>query len=68
MREKGESVTDGMPNPGDKNSPNYKHYTEVGRSAPHHHNQFFIEPRKNKNRMGWATKLMEEKGVVFNDE
>ena len=66
LRKKGGSVTAGVPNTGDNNSPNCKHCTAVGRSAPHRHNQCFFDPRK-KNRMGWETKLMEAKGIVFND-
>ena len=66
LRKKGGTVTAGVPNTGEKNSPNCKHCAAVGRSAPHRHNQCFFDPRKNKNRMGWATKLMEAKGIVFN--
>ena len=67
LREKGGSVTEGVPNTRDNNSPNCKHCTAVGRSAPHCHNQCFFDPRKNKNRMGWATKLMKANGIVLND-
>ena len=67
LRKKGGSVTAGVPNTGDNNSPTCKHCTAVGCSAPHCHNQCFFDPRKNKNRMGWATKIMEAKGIVFND-
>ena len=67
LQKKGGSVTAGVPNTGDNNFPTCKHCTAVGRSAPHRHNQYFFDPRKNKNRMGWATKLMEGKGIVFND-
>ena len=61
LRKKGGAVTAGVPNTGENNSPNCKHCAAVGRSAPHHHNQCLFDPRKKKNRMGWATKLMEVK-------
>ena len=67
LRKKGESVTDGVPNTGDNNSPNCKHFTAVGRSALHRHNVYFFDPRRKKNRMGWSEKLMKENGIVFND-
>ena len=67
LRKKGGAVTAGVPNKGEKNSPNCKHCAVVGRSAPHRHNQFLFDPRKNKNNMGWAKKLIEAKGIVFND-
>ena len=66
LRKKGGSVTAGVPNTGVNNSPNCKHFTAVGRSAPHCHNQCFFNPRR-KNRIGWETKLMEEKVIMFND-
>ena len=52
LRKKGVAVTAGVPNTGDNNSPNCKHYAAVGRLAPHRHNQCFLDPRKNKNRIG----------------
>ena len=52
LRKKGGAVTAGVPNTGGNNSPNCKHCAAVGRSAPHHHNQCFFNPRKNKSRMG----------------
>ena len=67
LRKKGGSVTAGVPNTGDNNSPTCKHCTSVARSEPHRHNQCFFDPRKKKNGMGRATKLMEAKGIVFND-
>ena len=48
LQKKGGSVTAGVPNTGGNNSPTCKHYTAVGRSAPHRHNQCFFDPRKNK--------------------
>ena len=67
---KGGAVTDGVPGTGrnNSNSPNCKHFAAVGQSAPHSYNKCYFDPRKNKERMGWATKLMEAKGIVFNDE
>ena len=38
FRKKGGSVTAGVPNTGDNNSPTCKHCTAVGYSAPHCHN------------------------------
>ena len=67
LRKKRGSVTAGVTNTGDNNSPTCKHFTTVRRSAPNRHNQCLFDPRKNKNRMGWETKLMEAKGIVFND-
>ena len=67
LRKKGVAVTADVPKTGDNNSPNCKYCAAVGCLAPHRHNQCFFHPRKNKNRMGWATKLMEAKGIVFND-
>ena len=68
LRKKGGAVMAGVLNTEGNNYPNCKHCAAVGRSAPHRHNQCFFDPRKNKNRMVWATKLMEAKGIVFNDE
>ena len=68
LRKKGGAFTAGVPNTWENNYPNCKHCAAVGCSAPHRHNHSFFDPRKNKNRMVWATKLMEAKGIVFNDE
>ena len=68
MRKKEGAVTAGVPGTGGNNSPNCKHFAAVGRSAPHRNNKCYFEPRKNKERMGWATKLMEAKGIVLDDE
>ena len=68
LRKKGGAVMAGVPNTGGNNSPNCKHCAAVGRLSPHRNNQCFFDPGKNKNRMGWATKLMDAKGIVFNDE
>ena len=68
LRKKVGAVTAGVPNTGGNNSPNCKNCAAVGRLAPHRNNKCYFYPRKNKDRMGWATKLMEAKGIVFNDE
>ena len=68
LRKKGGEVTTGVPNTGGNNSPNCKHFATVGLSAPHRNNKCYFYPRKNKERMGWATNLMEAKVIVFNDE
>ena len=67
LRKKGVSVTASVPNTGDNNTTTCKHCKAVGRSAPHRNNQCFFYPRKNKHRLDWAAKLMEAKGIVFND-
>ena len=51
LREKGGSVTAGVPNTGDNNPPDCKHFKAVGRSAQHHQNQCFFNPRK---KTGWV--------------
>ena len=48
--------------------PTCKHCEAVGQTAPHRNNRCYFEPRKNKDRQGWAKRLMEEKGVPFNDK
>ena len=68
MREKGGTVTAGVPGTGGNNSPIYKHCAALGRLALHRNKKCYFDPRKNKERMGWATKLMEAKGIFFNDE
>ena len=70
QNKKGGAFTAGVPGTGgnNSNSPNCKHCAEVGRSAPHRNNKCYFDPRKNKERMGWATKLMEANVIVFNDE
>ena len=66
LRKKGVSVTASVPNTGDNNATTCKHCKLVGCSAPHQDNHCFFDPRK-KNRVDWAEKLMEAKGIVFND-
>ena len=61
LRKRGGSVTAGVPGRGGNNSPICKHCAAVGRSAPHRNNKCYFDPRKNEDRMGWATKLMEAK-------
>ena len=70
LKKKGCAVTAGVPGTrgNNSNSPNCKHCAGVGLLAPHRNNKCYFDPRKNKERMGWATKIMEAKGVVFNDE
>ena len=70
LREKGGVVRAGVPGTRGNNSnpPNCKHCVAVGKSAPHRNNKCYFDPHKNNERMGWATRLMEAKGIVFNDE
>ena len=67
LRKKGAAGTPSVPSTGDNNATACKHCKAVGRSVPHRNNHCFFDPRKNKNRVDWAAKLMEAKGVVFND-
>ena len=67
LREKGSASTASVPSTGYNNATTCKHCKVVGCSVPHWNNQCFFDPRKNKNRVDWAAKLMEAKGVVFND-
>ena len=62
LRKKGGSVTAGVPNTGDNNSPTCKHCTAVGRSAPHRHNQCFFDPRKKQKQDGLGNKAYGGKG------
>ena len=68
LKKKGGSVNTGVPGTGGNNSPQCKHCAAVGRTAQHQNNTCYFNPRKNKERMGWAKRLMEAKGVLFNDE
>ena len=67
LRGKGVSSTASVPNTGDNNATTCKHCKAVGRSLPHRNNHCFFDPSKNKNRVDWAAKLMEAKGIVLND-
>ena len=69
LKKKGGTVTAGVPGKGgtNSNSMQYKHCAAVGQSAPHRNNKCYFDPRKNKERMGWAKRLMEGKRIVFND-
>ena len=67
MRKKGVPSTASVPSTGDNNANTDKNCKAVGRSIPHRNNHCFFYPRKNKNRVDWAAKLMEAMGVVFND-
>ena len=70
LKKKGGAVTAGVPGTGGtkSNYPHCKHCAEVGRSAPHRNNKCYFDPRKNKERQGWAKRLMEAEGIVFNNE
>ena len=70
LKKKGGAVTAGVPGTGgnNSNSLHYKHCAAVGRTALHRNNKCYFDPKKNKERMGWAKRLMESKGVLFNDE
>ena len=68
LKKKGGSVTAGVPGTGWNNSPQCKHFAAVGRMDPHRNNKCYFDPSKNKERMGWEKRFMEEKGVLFNDE
>ena len=65
LRKKVGSVTAGVPNTGDNNSPNFKHCTAVGCSALHRHNQCFFDRRKNKKNDGWGNQACGGKGGSF---
>ena len=67
LREKGVSSTASVPNTGDNNATTFKNCKVGGHSVSHQNNHCFFDPRKNKNRVDWVAKLMEAKGVVFND-
>ena len=67
LRKKGVSITASVPNTEDNNATTCKYCKAVGRSVPHRNNHCFFDPRKNKSRVDWAAKLMEAKGIVFND-
>ena len=70
LKKKRGAVTAGVPGTGgtNSNSPHCKHCAVVGRTAPHRNNKCYFDPRKNEERMGWEKRLMEAKGIVFNDE
>ena len=68
LKKKGGSVTAGVTKTGRNNSPQCKHYAAVGRTAPHRNNKCYFDQRKNKERMGWAKRIIEAKRVLFNDE
>ena len=68
LKKKGGAFTNGVPVTGGNNFSHCKHCEAVGRTALHRLNKFYFDPKKNKDRMGWAKRLMEAKGVPFNDE
>ena len=53
LKKKGGSVTTGVPEKGVNNFPPCKHCEAVGRTAPHQHNKYYFDPRKNKEIIGW---------------
>ena len=67
LKNKGASVTSGATVPVGNNII-CKHCEAVGQKAPYRRNSCYFDPRKNKDRKDWARRLMEEKGVKFNDE
>ena len=67
LRKKGAASTASVSSTGDNNATACKHCKAVGRSVPHRNNHCFFDPRKNKNIVDWAVKLVKAKGVVFND-
>ena len=67
LRKKGAASTASVKSTGDNNATACKHCKVVGRSVPHRNNYCFFDPRGKKNSVDWAAKLMEAKGVVFND-
>ena len=67
LKNKGASGTSGATVPGGNNIP-CKHCEAVGQTAPHRRNSCYFDPRKNKDRKYWSKRLMEEKGITFNDE
>ena len=68
LKKKGGAVTNGVPGTGENNFPPCKHCKAVGQTAPHRHNRCCLDPKKNKDIMGWSKRLMEAKGVPFSDE
>ena len=68
LKKKGGAVTNGFTVTGGNNFPPCKHCEAVGRTAPHRHNKCYLDPKNNKDRMGWAKRLMEAKGVPFKYE
>ena len=67
LRGKGAASTASVPSTGDNNATACKHCKTVGCSVPHRNNHCFFDPRKNNNRVYWTARLMEAKGVIFND-
>ena len=67
LKKKGASVTSGATVSGGNNLL-CKNCEAVGQTAPHMRNPCYFNPRKNKDRKDWSRRLMEDKGVTFNDE
>ena len=68
LKKKGGAVTNRVPGTGGNKFPPCKHCEAVGRTEPHRRNSCYFDPKKNKYRMGWEKRLMEAKGIPFNDE
>ena len=68
LKKKVGAVTNGVPGTRGKNFPPCKHCKAVGQTAPHRQNKWYFKPKKNKERMSWAKRLIEAEGVLFNDE
>ena len=61
LKKKGGAFNNGVPGTGGNNFPPFNHCGAVGRMAPHRHNRCYFNPKNNKDRMGWAKRLMEAK-------
>ena len=68
LKKKEGSVTAGVPGTVGNNSLQCNNFAAVGRTATHRNNKCYFYPRKNKEIMSWAKRIMEAKGVLFNDE
>ena len=68
LKKKGTYGTSGATVPGGNKFLTCKHFEAVGQTAPHRFNRCYFDPRKNKDRKDWVKRLMEEKGVTFQDE
>ena len=68
LKKKGTLGTNGVTGTRGNNFPTYKHCEAVDQTAPHRNNRCYFDPKNNKDRQGWEKRLMEGKGVTFNDE
>ena len=46
----------------------FTHCEAVGLTAPHRKNACYFGPRKMTDIKDWAKRLMEEKGIKFNED